>query len=150
MSDDSEKTPEKSKVVVRVGNVQIEAEGELSTVKSLMGNKDNVFDIVRELQKTIAETPSAEAISPVPEVEAEVLPPQLGKPATCTEALSTLFRADWGKQPRGLAEIMEVLEINGLYYRKSAVAKILTDLMKRMEIRRLGSRGKFKYVSSTP
>lgn len=149
MSNSSEKPPEKSKVVVRIGNVQIEVEGSLSTVKSLMGNKNNVFDMVRELQKTVAEIPSVEAISPFPEVEAEVLPPQLGKPASCREALSTLFGTDWGRQPRTLAEIMEVLEVNGLYYRKSAVAKILTDLMKNREIRRLGSRGKFKYVSST-
>ena len=131
--------------------MQIEVEGTLSTVTSLMGNKDNVFDMVRELRRIISEIPSVgEEVSPVSEGEAEVLPPQLGKPATCTEALSTLFGTEWGKQPRSLAEIMEVLELNGLYYRKSAVAKILTDLMKRKEIRRLGSRGSFKYVSSLP
>ena len=147
----SEKPSERSKVVVRVGDVQIEVEGTLSTVTSLMGNKDNVFDMVRELRRIISEIPSVgEEVSLASEGEAEVLPPQLGKPATCTEALSTLFGTEWGKQPRSLAEIMEVLELNGLYYRKSAVAKILTDLMKRKEIRRLGSRGSFKYVSSLP
>ena len=144
-----EESSEKSRVVVRVGDVQIEVEGTLSTVNSLMGNKQNVFEVVRELLKITSETPLAETVSTV-ETEAEELPPQLGKPATCTEALSTLFKTEWGKHPRTLSEIMEVLELNGLYYRKSAVAKILTDLMKRKEIRRLGTRGNFKYVSSHP
>ena len=150
MSEKNKSTPEKTRIAIRVGNVHIEAEGTLDTVKSLMGNKTNAFEMVQELQKTIAKAPSAEAVSPAPEVEGEAVPPQLGKPTSCTDALSTLFGTDWGKEPRNLAEIMGILQLNGLYYRKSAVAKILTDLMKKKEVRRLGSRGSFKYVSTTP
>lgn len=65
-----------------------------------------------------------------------------------SEALSTLFKKEWGRKSRTLDAIMEVLEINGLYYKKAAVATQLVRIMRRQEIRRFGTRGSYKYVAT--
>ena len=84
----------------------------------------------------------------MPAAEAKEFPPQLGRPGTMSEAISTLFKKDWGKKPRTLDAIMEVLEINGLYYKKAAVATHLVRMMRKQEIRRFGKRGSYKYVAA--
>ena len=137
----------RSRVVIRIGDVQIELEGKHSNVKSLMG--ESLFKFIRSLQEVIGELPST--ISETPEVAEETakeFPPQLGKVATMSEALSMLFKKDWGKKPRTLEEIMNVLEVNGLYYKKAAVATQLVRMMRRKELRRFGTRGNYKYVAA--
>lgn len=137
----------RSRVVIRIGDVQIELEGKHSNVKSLMGK--SLFKFIRSLQEVIGELPST--ISETPEVAEETakeFPPQLGKVATMSEALSMLFKKDWGKKPRTLEEIMNVLEVNGLYYKKSAVATQLVHMMRKRELRRFGKKGSYKYVAA--
>lgn len=131
---------------MRIGDVEIELEGEHSRVIELMGGL-SLFDFIKELQETVGELPPP-TISEMPEAEAKEYAPPLGKPSSVTEALTTLFKTDWGKKPRTLSEVMGVLETNGLYYRKAAVAKILVDLTKNRQVRRLGSRGNFQYVAT--
>ena len=43
---------------------------------------------------------------------------------------------------------MKAFEINGLYYKKAVVATILVDLMKKKELRRLGEKRNFQYVTT--
>jgi hypothetical protein len=137
---------EHSRVSVRIGNFQVEVEGTYANIKTLM--EKEVLDFIGKLQRAVGETPT-----PItPEVseeakEAEAIPP-LGRPSTTIEALSTLFNTEWGEKPRTLADVMNSLEANGLYYKKAVVAKVLVDLIKRKELRRLGSRGSFQYVKT--
>jgi len=135
---------EHSRVSVKIGDFQVELEGTHSNVKSLM-NKP-LFDFIKELQKTIGEIPPTAEVAPEVAPEEEVIPP-LGRPSTTTEALSLLFKSDWGKKPRSLAQIMNALEANGLYYKTAVVAKVLVDLIKKKEIRRLGARRNYRYVA---
>jgi len=135
----------RSRVVVRIGDAQIELEGEHSNVKSLMG--EPLFRFIRGFQEVIGELPTTPAETPeVVEKAAKEFPPQLGKVDTMSNALSALFKKDWGKKPRSLEEIMNVLEVNGLYYKKSAVATQLVRMMRNKEVRRFGTRGSYKYV----
>jgi hypothetical protein len=135
----------RSRIVVRIGDAQIELEGEHANVKSLMG--EPLFKFIRGFQEVISELPATPAETPeVPEKAAKEFPPQLGKVDTMSAAISTLFKKDWGKKPRSLEEIMNVLEVNGLYYKKSAVATQLVRMMRNKEVRRFGTRGAYKYV----
>lgn len=132
-------------VVIRIGEFQVELEGEHSNVEKLMG--EQLFKFIQGLQKVTGELPHVVA----PEVhaaEAKEFPPQLGRPGTMSEALSTLFRKDWGRKPRTLQAIMEVLEVNGLYYSKAAVSTQLVHMMRRQEVRRMGKRGSYEYVAT--
>lgn len=135
----------RSRVVIRIGELVVELEGEHTNVENLMGKP--LFDFIQGLQKVTGELPSV-AIPEVPKAEPKEFPPQLGRPSNMSEALSTLFKKDWGRKPRTLAEIMEVLEINGLYYKKAAVATQLVYMMRKQEVRRFGKRRSYKYVAT--
>lgn len=135
----------RSRIVVRIGEAQIEIEGEHSNVQSLMG--EPLFEFIRGLQEVIGELPPIPSEVPeVPEKAVKEFPPQLGKVDTMATALSQLFKKDWGKKPRTLEEVMTVLEVNGLYYKKAAVATQLVRMMRKKEVRRFGVRGSYKYV----
>lgn len=139
-----EEKKEHSRVSVQIGNFRVEMEGTHKNVESLMDKQ--VLDFIGKLQKTIGEIPTP--VTPEVAEEAEEVIPPLGRPSTTMEALSTLFITDWGKTPRTLAEVMNALEANGLYYKKAVVAKVLVDLIKRKELRRLGKRGSYQYVAT--
>jgi hypothetical protein len=142
---EKEDAKDRSRVSVRIGDFQVELEGSHGNVKALM--EKPVFDFIDKLQKVAGELPPSEA-QVMPEEKAKEFAPPLGRPSSTIEALSTLFKTDWGRKPRTLAEVMDALEANGLYYKKPVVAKVLVDLIKKKEIRRLGARGNFQYVAT--
>ena len=136
-----------SRVVVRIGEAQVELEGTHSNVQSLMGKP--LFDFIKGFQKAIGElSPTTLEVPEVSEEAAREFPPQLGKVATMSDALSALFNKPWGSKPRTLEEVMNVLEVNGLYYKKAAVATQLVRMMRKKEVRRFGIRGSYKYVKA--
>jgi hypothetical protein len=108
-----------------------------------------IFKFIKGFQKAIGELPPPTSEAPeVPEESATEFPPQLGKVGAMSDAISALFKKDWGKKPRSLEEVMNVLEVNGLYYKKAAVATQLVRMMRKKEVRRFGARGSYKYVST--
>lgn len=73
------------------------------------------------------------------------------KGAPLTEILGRLFESDWGHVPHPLREVMDVLEMYGLYYPKSTVAVTLNRLVRRGVIRRIKTKEKYYlYVSTGP
>lgn len=147
--NNDEQNKEHSKVSVRIGEFQVELEGSHGNVKKLMCK--DLFDFIKGLQETIKQLPASTEVTPevTPEisVEEETVPP-LGRPSTTIDALSQLFKTDWGRKPRLLSDVMQALEANGLYYQKPVVAKVLVDLIKKKELHRIGSKGSYKYVAS--
>src|SRR3972149_9152504 len=138
----NEQDQEHSKVSVRIADFQVELEGTHSNVKTLMSKE--LFDFIKGLQETIKQMqiPSQTEITSELAGEDETVPP-LGRPGTTSEALSMLFKTEWGRKPRQLSEVMKALEANGLYYKKAVVAKVLVDLIKKKELRRIGNKGSF-------
>jgi hypothetical protein len=144
MPEVNEQNKEHSRVSVRIGEFQVELEGTHGNVKKLMGKE--LFDFIKGLQETKQILTPSEIITPEVSTEEEAVPP-LGRPSTTMEALSQLFKTEWGRKPRQLSEIMQALEANGLYYKKPVVATILVQLIKKKELRRLGMKGNFQYVA---
>jgi hypothetical protein len=142
--EEEQQNKEHSRVSVKIGDFQVEIEGTHNNVRTLMDKP--LFDFIKQLQGTIGEIPPTTEVTPEVAPEQEVIPP-LGRPSTTTEALSLLFKSDWGKKPRTLAQIMNALEANGLYYKTAVVAKVLVDLIKKKETRRLGTKRNFQYVA---
>ncbi len=134
-----------SKVSIRIGEFQVELEGTQADVEKMMGTA-SLFDFIKGLQETTKQLQVSTEVTPEVAPEEESVPP-LGRPATTTDALSQLFKTEWGRKPRPLSVIMKALEANGLYYQKPVVANVLVDLIQKKEIRRLGSRGNFEYVA---
>ena len=129
---------------MRIGEFQVELEGTHGNVKKLMGKE--LFDFIKGLQETTKQIPTPSEITPEVSSEEEAVPP-LGRPSSTMEALSQLFKTEWGRKPRQLSEVMQALEANGLYYKKPVVATVLVQLIKKKELRRLGTKGNFQYVA---
>jgi hypothetical protein len=142
---EKEQAKDHTRVSVRIGEFEVEVEGSHDNVKQLMGK--GVFEFIKGLQE-IMKSPVPIEVRPEVPSEEEVSVPPLGRPSSTIEALSQLFKTEWGRKPRQLSEIMQALEANGLYYKKPVVAKVLVDLIKKKELRRLGTKGSFQYVAS--
>jgi uncharacterized coiled-coil protein SlyX len=92
MPDENEQKKERSKISVRIGEVQVELEGTYDNIKKLMDKE--LFDFAKGLQETKKQLPSSTGITPAPAPKAPevtpkektVLPPS--KPSTTSEALS--------------------------------------------------------------
>lgn len=138
---------ERSRVSVRLGEFQVELEGTHANVKSLMGAE--LYTFIKGLQNVVGELPTMETDVREEESHQTEYPPSLGKPPSLGDALKKLLvQEGWGTKPRTLSEIMTALETNALYYEKAAVATVLAALVKSGTLRRLGSRGSFKYVAA--
>ena len=134
-----------TRVKVSIGEYQVELEGTYENVQSLM--KKPVYKFIEGLQAVVGEIPAPAAEVKPP--AATEYPPPLGRPATLGEALRVLMvESGWGRKPRTLGDIMTALETSGLYHKKAAVATTLVHLMKSGVLRRLGSRGSYKYVAA--
>ena len=87
MPDEDEQKKERSRISVRIGEVQVELEGTYDDVKKLMGKE--LFDFTKRLQETRKQLPSSTEITPevapkAPQVtpKEKTVPPPTKPPAT--------------------------------------------------------------------
>jgi len=78
----------------------------------------------------------------LPQTITPVLPSGLG----CSGAIKTLLASEWGKHPRGFAEIKNAFEANALYFSKGTLSGTLRFLEKRGVLRRFKRAGKWVYI----
>ena len=133
------------RVSVRLGDFEVEIEGTYENVKSLMG--EPLYAFIRGLQGVSEELPEAPPTEEVTPPTMEYPPPVRSQP-TLSGTLRSLMDTDWGRKPRTLSEIMTALETSGIYYSSGTVSRRLLDLVKQGNLRRLGTRGSFKYVAA--
>lgn len=112
----------------RNGEILIEAE----TLEELNSILDKLL--------ASSETKSSQALTTM----IPALPAELG----CSNAIKTLIRSEWGKQPRAIAEIKNALETNGLYFSKGTISGTLVFLTRRGDIRRFKSAGNWVYTTA--
>jgi outer membrane murein-binding lipoprotein Lpp len=96
MSDEDEQKKGRSRISVRIGEVQVELEGTYDNIKKLMDKE--LFDFAKGLQETKKQLPSSTGITPetapkAPEITPAVAPkektvPPPSKPSTTSGALS--------------------------------------------------------------
>jgi len=85
MPDEDEQKKERSRISVRIGEVQVELEGTYDDIKKLMGK--DLFDFTKGLQETKKQLPSSTEITPEVTPKEKALPPSI-KPSTTPEAPS--------------------------------------------------------------
>lgn len=129
---------------IRIGGNELE----------VSGGYDEVMELVKSLMPYLTGTRSSdvrvEQRQPEEEAVAGDLPDvkiKSGEPLT--QILTKFFSTDWGKKPRQLKEIIDLLESYGVFYPKSTIAVSLKRLVQRGVIRRLRGRDKhYLYVSA--
>jgi uncharacterized coiled-coil protein SlyX len=85
MPDEDEQKKERSRISVRIGEVQVELEGTYDNIKKLMGKE--LFDFTKGLEKTKKQLPSSTEITPAVAPKEKTVPPA-SRPLTTSAALS--------------------------------------------------------------
>ena len=142
MEEDLEKPTGKIYVRIKIGNNELElsgAYGEVyqliqSLIPYLVGGEGRQISIETHREEPI--------VSELPDVRIKS-----GEPLT--QILTKFFSTEWGRKPRQLKEIINLLESYGVYYPKSTIAVSLKRLVQRGVIRRIKGREKhYLYVSA--
>ena len=137
----------KLSIRLRIGNNELEIVGTYNEVSTILDKLlpyllQKRSDVVIDSEDKVREGGS-DVLSSIPTISVKK-----GEPLT--EILQKLFDTEWGHKPRPLREVMNVLELYGLYYPKSTVAVTLNRLVQRGVIRRIKKDKYFLYVSTSP
>ena len=146
---------------VRVGANEIEIEAPLAVIK-------DALDLIPEMVKRLPREEPSTAMKPpalVPQPKEQLTsylpvsqPPsrsvipeiRVERDDSLADVITKIFRDPWGRQPRKLSQIREVLESYGLIYPKQSVAVALLRLAQSGRLRRFkGEGGEFVYTAST-
>ena len=74
----------------------------------------------------------------------------MGRDDSLSDVITKVFLQPWGRQPRKLSQVREVLDSYGLIYPKQSVAVALLRLAQGGKLRRFkGEEGEFVYLAST-
>lgn len=141
-----------SKVRLKIGVNEIEIYGVKDDMEYLGQLALKIYDTVSKstsslqskitvIEKEGEQEKQAENIIQLPDIQ---LDPNSSLPANIIK----LFISEWGKKPRRLSEVKEVLDSFGLVYPKQTVAVSLLRLAKEGKIRRFkNERGEYVYIS---
>ncbi|MGQ9468243.1 MAG: hypothetical protein ACUVTD_00175 [Nitrososphaerales archaeon] len=146
------------KIRVRLGVNEAEIEAPLSAVKEAI---HLIPELVQHLPKSITTQPlqtKTETITEIPskeeiltEAKPKILPEiKVEKDDSLPDVITKFFKDEWGRYPRKLSDVRDVLESYGLIHPKQSVAVALLRLAKEGKLRRFKDEsGEFVYTSST-
>jgi len=128
-------------VRIRIGSNELELSGSYEEVATLV-NTLMPYLVAKEMSKEVSVGERVEeVVGGLPDVKIKS-----GEPLT--QILTKFFSTDWGRKPRQLKEIINMLESYGVYYPKSSIAVSLKRLVQRGVIRRIRGKDKhYLYVS---
>jgi hypothetical protein len=126
---------------LRRGDVNLRIRGTSSEVSAGI---DQAIDLLEQVSAKLKEKKIEMKVSPLasPEVP-HIAPPT---PATCRDAILKLLSTEWARSPKTLGELIEVMEINGIYYPKARVATELLSMTRAGIVRRLKTKIGFAYI----
>lgn len=136
---------------VKIGEMEVELDGEKQEVLSTLEELKEIVDKV-----TIAfdgsPRPEARLVEPVTAEEDESLKyPKIPRTDQCSKAVVSLLSTDWGKTPRAIGELGEMMEANAVFFPKTTLSGVLVWLVKKGQLRRWKDKKRgYLYVVNTP
>jgi hypothetical protein len=121
-----------------IGSYKVQVTGRREELDEILEVLDDVAD---EIAKT--KQPSTQATQPIYS-QAEI--PSISRSKKLSEAISDLFKADWGASPKGISEVKDALATNGLIYPLTSLSGTLLGLTKRGLLRRIKTSDGYRYV----
>ncbi|MBI2184420.1 MAG: hypothetical protein HYU39_05615 [Thaumarchaeota archaeon] len=153
---------EKIRIRVKLGVNEVEVEGIASALEHAANLIPRLLEAIPSMEETGSKaTPASVAVAQSSQIQmqksaaqpqpATSIPEvQIGKDDSLTDVIVKIFGDPWGRQPRKLNQVREVLESYGLIYPKQSVAVSLLRLAQSGKLRRFkGEGGEFVYVAST-
>ncbi|HEV2120515.1 MAG TPA: hypothetical protein VGS11_10510 [Candidatus Bathyarchaeia archaeon] len=107
-----------------------------------------ILEVLNDVADEIAKTnqPSAQ-VTQATYSQAEI--PSISRSTRLSEAISDLFKSDWGANQRGISEVKDALATNGLIYPLTTLSGTLLSLTKRGLLRRIKTPDGYRYVRGT-
>ncbi|MEM3382594.1 MAG: hypothetical protein QXL52_04475 [Nitrososphaerales archaeon] len=146
------------KIRIRLGANEAEIEAPISIIKEAI---HLIPELVQQLPKSVSTQPfqtKTEITTEIPikeenltGIKPKILPEiKVEKDDSLPDVIIKCFKDDWGRYPRKLIDVRNVLESYGLIYPKQSVAVALLRLAKEGKLRRFKDEdGEFVYTSST-
>ena len=123
----------------RKGEVVIEAESSDELISAL--NKLELIEPAGPLSMSDRPLGEGEASSKIPKISGDLGPSQ---------AIREILNTQWGRmETRTMKEINSVLEANAIYFSASSLSGVLTNLVKKGELRRSKKDDQWAYALST-
>jgi len=72
--------------------------------------------------------------------------PKLEGVIGCSEAVRAALSSQWGREPKTMAELQHVFELNALFFGSGTVSGVLNYLTRGGEVRRLQKDGRWAYT----
>jgi hypothetical protein len=120
MPDENEQKKERSRISVRIGEVQVELEGTYDNIKKLMGKE--LFDFAEGLKETTKQLPSSTKITSEVTPKEKTMPPPI-RPSTPSE---TLLKPS---QESTIGKTTEKASRRKIEGRKAAIALVLVSIV---------------------
>jgi len=141
-----------AKIRVRVPSAEVEIEAPVEHLKDVIALLPELLaQLPEKTPSNMMETAKEQAERPKPQGDQETMPTiTLEKSDSLSEIVIKMFREVWGRKPRKLNQVREVLESYGLIYPKQSVAVTLLRLAQSGKLRRFKDEGgEFVYTAST-
>ncbi|MBI2127286.1 MAG: hypothetical protein HYU02_08270 [Thaumarchaeota archaeon] len=141
-----------AKIRVRVPSAEVEIEAPLQELKEIIAL---LPELMAQLPvNAVQSSPPKETVQAEQKHEqanSETMPTiSLEKSDSLSDIIAKIFREPWGRKPRKLNHVREVLESYGLIYPKQSVAVTLLRLAQSGKLRRFkDDSGEFVYTAST-
>jgi len=119
------------RVKLKRGDVEIEIQG---TPKEVGEAFDKIDHYREKFVKTFSTT--ATSITDEESVQATEEVPRILNPKSKAEAVEKLLISGWANHPRTLKEIVNALQISGIFVQSTAISGILTNLVRRGKVSR--------------
>jgi len=143
-----------AKIRVRIPSAEVEIEAPIEQLKDVIALLPELLAKLPErTSSTLMQTATKEQIEQpkVQQGDQESMPTiTLEKSNSLSEIIAKIFKDPWGRKPRKLNQVREVLESYGLIYPKQSVAVTLLRLAQSGKLRRFKDEGgEFVYTTST-
>ena len=149
------------KMRVKAGANEVEIEAPIAAIKDALNLlPELVGRLPREEQSNKTESPSmpfphndgqtGHVPASQPSIRISIPEIQVERGDSLTDVITKIFRNSWGRQPRKLGQVREVLDSRGLIYPKQSIAVALLRLAQSGRLRRFKNEtGEFVYTAST-
>ncbi|MBM3897199.1 MAG: hypothetical protein FJ358_01540 [Thaumarchaeota archaeon] len=141
-----------AKIRLRIPSAEIEIEAPIEQLRDVIAL---LPDLLAQLPER-AQVPKMQTKEQIEQPKTqkgdqEVMPAiTLEKSDSLSEIIAKIFKESWGRKPRKLNQVREVLESYGLIYPKQSVAVTLLRLAQSGKLRRFKDEGgEFVYTAST-
>jgi len=133
------------KVRLKIGDIEVEIQG---TQKEVAEAFNNIDSYTEKFRKTFSPAGKPRPMSDEEFLQPTEEVPRIVNPKSKAEAVKQLLVSGWAHSPRTIKEIVDALQVSGIYVQSTDISGALTNLVRAGEVSRVKTdRGWGYYVA---